>query len=235
MLTEGAENIARWSGRYPVAFRGGGFHSDLITLKVLKALNIPIESSLNSPHHVLAEVYPINRVAVFDGLVELPVFVYTENLLFKRRHKVLDTETLSLREMIALTDTAVAHDVRTLVVIMHSFSFCRDYYCPLKDNAEKFKRFLDYLAGRADIEVITVRQFWKRYQKQPESFVGSGFEPQTGYAYAVYRSFARFNHGLEYRLFALTNVGIAVVLMVILVLFLRCATAKRQRATRPCR
>jgi hypothetical protein len=57
ILREGADNIERWSGRYPIAFRGGAFDADLTTLKALRALNIPIESSLNRPSHVLASAF----------------------------------------------------------------------------------------------------------------------------------------------------------------------------------
>lgn len=220
IIGEGARNIEKWSGRYPIAFRGGGFDADVNTLKALRALNIPVDSSLSNPGHQLATRLPINKVEEYEGIVEVPLFNYTEDLILKRSLRHLDIESNTLLEQKYLLNEAVNNGVRTVVLMMHSFSFCRPGYgCPIEENIQRFDNLLAYIKAVPDIKVITFKEFWDRYQANAESFLGTGYIPSTNYFHTLHRSLVRFDQGVKNKLFFLGNVAFVIVLTAILALF----------------
>ena len=220
IISEGARNIEKWSGSYPVAFRGGGFDADFNTLKALRALNIPVDSSLSNPGHQLATTLPINNVGEYEGIVEVPLFNYTEDLILKRSIRHLDIESNTLIEQKYLLNEAIKNGTRTVVLLMHSFSFCRPGYgCPIEENIERFDNLLAYIKTVPDIKVITFKEFWDRYQTNAESFLGEGNIPSTTYFHTLHRSFVRFDQGVKNKLFFLGNVVVLIALTLIMVLF----------------
>ena len=220
IIGEGARNIEKWSGRYPVAFRGGGFEADVNTLKALRALNIPVDSSLTGPGHQLATKLPLNKVGEYEGIIEVPLFNYTEDLILKKSIRYLDIESNSLLEQKYLLNEAIKNGTRTVVLIMHSFSFCRPGYgCPIEKNIERFDNLLAYIKTVPGIKVITFKEFWDRYQVNAESFLGEGDIPSTTYFHTLYRSFVRFDQGIKNKLFFLGNVALLIVLTSIMVFF----------------
>lgn len=220
IISEGALNIEKWSGRYPVAFRGGGFDADVNTLKALRVLNIPVDSSLYNPGHQLATKLPVNKVGEYEGIVEVPLFNYTEDLILKRLPRVLDIESNTLLEQKYLLNEAIKNGIRTAVLLMHSFSFCRPGYgCPIEKNIERFDNLLAYIKTVPDIKVMTFREFWDMYQASPETFLGESHIPRTKYFHTLHRSFVRFDQGLKNKLFLLGNVAVIIGLTSIMVIF----------------
>jgi len=220
IIKEGAQNIAKWSGRYPVAFRGGGFDADINTLSALRALNIPIDSSLSQPGHPLATVYPINQVSEWKGVVEVPLFNYTEDLIFRKSIRFLDIESTTLLEQKYLLDEAAKNDIRTVVLLMHSFSFCRPGLgCPIRENIDRFDKLLEHIKKTSEIEVITFREFWNRYQDNPEQFRGDANIPTTNYLHTLHRSFVRFDQGIKNKIFFIVNLVLLVSLFILIAYF----------------
>jgi len=220
IISEGAQNIEKWSGRYPVAFRGGAFDADINTLKALRTLNIPIDSSLSGPGHKLATILPINKVGEYEGIVEVPLFNYMEDLILKRGLRYLDIESSTLLEHKYLLNEAIKNGTRTVVLMMHSSSFCRPGYgCPIEKNIERFDNLLAYIKTAPDIKVITFKEFWDRYQVSAELFLGEGDIPSTTYFHTLYRSFIRFDQGIKNKLFFLGNVVVLIAVIAITVLF----------------
>jgi hypothetical protein len=217
ILKEGAENILEWSGAYPVAFRGGSFDADATTLKVLQSLNIHIDSSLSSPDHDLARELPVNMVSEYGSLVEVPLYNYVDlGIGSFRRYRIFDIESATLLELKYLVDAAIQDHLGTIVLLMHSTSFCRpEFSCPIQQNLDRFDDFLSYVGSVPEVEVITINDFWQQYMLNREAFVGSGIVPETGYFLTLYRSIVRFNQGINNRVF----VGINVVIFILLFLF----------------
>lgn len=220
IIGEGARNIEKWSGRYPVAFRGGGFDADFNTLKALRALNIPVDSSLFNPGHQLATKLPVNNVGEYEGIVEVPLYNYTEDLILRKFPRILDIESNTLLEQKYLLNEAIKKGTRAVVLLMHSFSFCRPGYgCPIDSNIERFNNLLAYINTVPDIKVITFREFWDMYQEKPESFLGDSHIPRTNYFHTLHRSFIRFDQGVKNKLFLLGNVAAFMALASIMVFF----------------
>jgi hypothetical protein len=81
--------------------------------------------------------------------------------------------------------------------------------CPIEANIRRFDKLLDYLAGRqADFRVMTLRDFWQAYEKDPQAYLRPVPDrlPEVGYWLTLYRSAVRFNHGWMNVVFLLGNV-----------------------------
>lgn len=219
LMREGARNIERWSGRYPVAFRAGALQADVGTLKALKELGIGIDSSLSGPHHELAAVLPVNQLALYEGVLEVPLLAYEENLLVTRRVRFLDQESAILAEQVSLLDQAARTGVGAVPLLMHSFSFCDPAIaCPIQENIERFDALLEYIARHPDrFQVMTVRDFWAAYQRDPQAYLGapSSRLPEISYWLTLRRSLVRFNHGWMNVVFLLGNLLVVVVFLAI--------------------
>lgn len=218
IISEGARNIERWSGKYPVAYRAGSYAADFNTLKALQTLDIPIDSSSNGPDHVFASKLPINRIGEYGGIVEVPLFNYTEDIIFRKSIRFFDIESTTLLEARHLLDEAVKHDLRSVLLMMHSFSFCRaEFGCPINSNIERFDQLLAHINTLPEVQATTFREFWDRYQSDPEAFTGGNHMPTTTYFHTLHRSFVRFDQGIRNKIFALSNVALITILMLIIV------------------
>ncbi|MBI5618891.1 MAG: hypothetical protein HY943_21660 [Gammaproteobacteria bacterium] len=223
ILKEGADAIREWTGGRPLlAYRGGGYVADENTLKALRALEVPIDMSLSGPEHPLARRLPLNKAAELEGMLEIPLYDFTENLFGHKRNKHLDVETTSWPEQRAIIEEGIAHDVRVIVLMLHSFSFCEATRgCPAQASIDRFAKLLDYLKARPDVKVVTVSALWDAYRKDPTILTGgSGHVPETGYWLTLRRSAERFDEGWSNRLFLLGNLfaclailGVAVRLL----------------------
>lgn len=234
VVREGARNIERWSGRYPIAYRGGALQADLNTLKALKALDIKIDSSLSGPQHPLAAVLPVNQLAVHDGVLEVPLLAYEENLLVSRRLRFLDQQSAILGEQRHLLEQAAELGVVAVPLLMHSFSFCDPRVaCPIEANIARFDALLDYLDRRQDrFRVMTLREFWEAYQQDPQAYLRAppARLPEVGYWLTLYRSLERFNQGWMNVAFLLGNLVAWLVLLATLVWSARRWRQRRQAA-----
>lgn len=214
ILQEGAANIARWSGRYPVAFRGGGYDADETTLRALSALGIGVDSSLSGPDHELARVLPVNRLGRYAGVLEIPLLAYRENILVSKRFRHLDIESSTLLEQKAVLADAVELGLPAAVIMMHSFSFCRDgEACPHTRKISRFEALLQHIKVSPDLRVMTVLDYW---ESQPE--VGDAANtlpsmPEVGYWLTLYRAFVRIDEGGMNAAFALANLAVLVGLL----------------------
>lgn len=232
LLRQGAANIERWSGRFPVAFRGGAYDADAVTLAALGELGIGIDSSLSGPAHRLARVLPVNRPALYDGVLEVPLFTYRENLVLLKRDRHLDLESSTLAEQKYLLGEAARLGIDPVVVMMHSFSFCRkDWACPNTGNIERFGGLLDYLRDTPGMKVATVREFWQESAGSIPAAAGPGPVPEIGYGFTLYRSVVRFNDGWKNRAFVLAHVA-ALAAFAALVAFLARRARRRAAAAR---
>jgi len=217
ILREGALNLERWSGRYPIAFRGGALAADENTLKALAAVGIPIDSSVSGPQHSLAGVLPVNQLGVHAGILEIPLLAFEEDLVLKRRSRFLDQESSTLAEQTSLLEQAASRGVGAVPLLMHSFSFCDPANaCPVPENIERFDALLGYLAARPErFSVLTMTEFWSRYQRDPAAFTSAVTDdlPRVSYWLVLRRSVERFNRGWMNVAFLLGNVAAALTLL----------------------
>ncbi|MDP2325174.1 MAG: polysaccharide deacetylase family protein [Gammaproteobacteria bacterium] len=217
VLREGARNIERWTGHYPVAFRGGALRADANTLRALAALNIKIDSSFSGPGHELEGVLPVNQLTLHEGVLEMPLLAYGENLPLISRVRFLDQESSIEQEQIYLLDQAAKMGIGAVPLIMHSFSFCDpELVCPVPKHVERFDALLGSIARQPErFTVMTMREFWAAYERNPQAYLlpPSGKMPTVSYWLVLRRSLARFDQGWMNVAFLFANLVAAVALL----------------------
>jgi MoaA/NifB/PqqE/SkfB family radical SAM enzyme len=119
-----------------------------------------------------------------------------------------DINADSLAELCFVVDRAASEGVAAVSVLMHSFSFVgrnRDStrFWPAPKELHKFERFLEHVAGRADVEVVTFRELADRLRARPELLDGPDFAPTAGLVRTYCRSWERFDVGWKNKALAL--------------------------------
>jgi len=232
LLREGAANIERWSGKYPVAFRGGGFDADETTIEALARIGIRIDSSLNGPTHALANVFDANRLSSRYGVLEVPLTAYAEELPGHRSYRFLDVESSTFDEFRSILESP--DRPRVVMVLMHSISFCRPQFnCPNSRNINRFDAMVKHASSRLGTRVVTLAELWNAYASNQAAFVDNENRslPSISYWQVLQRSAERFSDGWKNQLFLLGNIGLALLLVVFVGWALRQAM-RRMQSTR---
>jgi hypothetical protein len=211
VLREGALNIERWSGRYPVAFRGGALRADVNTLRALSALNIKMDSSFSGPGHELAGLLPVNQLVLHEGVLEMPLLAYGENLPLTGRVRFLDLESSIVQEQLFLLQQAAEMGVGAVPLIMHSFSFCEPAVaCPIPKHIKRFDVLLENIARQPErFKVMTMLEFWASYEQDPQAYLRAppANLPEVTYGMVLRRSLARFDQGWMNVVFVVANLA----------------------------
>jgi len=201
----------------PLAHRAGGLLANADTLRALEASGVPLDSSVAVGHidYALGEgVRPSNVPRRIGGVAEVPVTTFVQMRLggwAPRRHFDLNADSLS--ELKFVVGRAAAEGVAAVCLLMHSFSFVRRYpggerFEPAENECRKFERFLDYVVGRNDVEVVTFAELARRLEAEPRLLEGPDFEPVSGLVRSYCRCWERFGTGWKSKAFA---VGLPLV------------------------
>ena len=228
LMENGKEMINKWIGEYPIAHRAGGFGADHNTLQVLRNLDIPIDSSyISSPYCKLdKEKLDSNIVQVSDeGVIELPVTRFTQFKLGKfQPKKPFDINANTLRELKFILSAAKKANIKVVTLLMHSFSFLkrnkdRTVFSPNKGDMKKFEQLIEFIVRDKDFEIITVKEFYKRYNNNPESFKGKEWLPVTGYVRSAMRAFRYINKGKGNQLIAMFVIFFVLIFVFLILSF----------------
>jgi len=206
-----AEVFRRMCDGALVAHRAGGLWLNADSLRALEAAGIPIDASLGVGCHD----YDLGGAAVANvprrlgGLAEVPVTTFAQ-MRFGAWSLVraFDINADSLAELRFVVDRAAAEGVTAISLLMHSFSFIgrnresTDFW-PEEGEVRKFERFLDCVAARDDVEVVTFRELAARLEVEPALLDGPDFAPTAGVVRTYGRSWARFHTGWKSKAFAL--------------------------------
>ena len=200
LIKEGKELFHSWIGEYPIAHRAGGLAANRATLIALERNGIPVDSSMvrGSSFCKLEGVLPTqNAICVSDGVIEVPVTSFTQIKLGDLKlYRTLDINADTLSELIHVTKAAKKKGIRTVNLLMHSFSFLtrskdRTKFKPNLADMNKFERYLKFLKNEPDIEVITIKDLYNLYSSNPKALDGIDYVPYSGFI----RTFARiFKH-----------------------------------------
>jgi len=123
-----------------------------------------------------------------------------------------DINADSLAELRYVVSRAAAEGVAAVTLLMHSFSFIgrngdSTAFWPEPGEARKFEAFLDWVAAREDVEVVTFRELAERLKAEPSLLDGPDFAPTAGVLRTYGRSWARFHTGWKSKAFALGRRG----------------------------
>ena len=140
-------------------------------------------------------------------VVEVPLTVFTQFSLGKiRPYRNFDINADTLSELIDVIKQAREKDIRTLTLLLHSFSFLkrdktRTKFEPNVKDLIKFEKLLNYIKNDANLEVVTIKDFYHLYSKNPELFYSPDFVPNSGLARTFIRCCKHFNRGIKNKIF----------------------------------
>jgi len=194
-----AEYFRRLCGREPLAHRAGGLWCNAATFQALAEVGIRLDSSVARGYHdyPLADEPP-NVPRRLGPVAEVPVTVFAQLKVGRWvswRH--FDINACTLAELRFVVEAAAREGVAALCLLMHSFSFLRrgkrgQVAGPAPEEARKFDRFLDQVAGRPDVEVLTFHELAERLDSNPSILEGPDFVPVSGPWRTYCRSWQRF-------------------------------------------
>ncbi len=216
ILRAGVEFIKRATGQIVIAHRAGGYLANYDTLVACRQVGIMSEYSHNRGYHgegFAAPPLTTNKAVVYDGVLCIPVTNYVQAGLSNWKSiRFLDIEASSPQEIKEVVRQLQSHGVRTVVIMMHSFSFSR-----FGEPNERVERALDDLLGEfvadPDIRVVTARQLYEIWRKNPEALKGRDYLPTTGWWMTYCRAWQRLGEGWKNVVVALTPPG-GVVLVI---------------------
>jgi len=161
LLEQGAMLFRRFSGRSPKAFRAGCFAAGLATLRCLRTLEIPLDTSFNPCYCSCSfpgETLAPNQVQQIEGVWELPPTVARSPLREGfGGFKPADPVSLSVTELRLMLETGVAQGQQHFVIVFHSFSMVKpkdETYGAMRPNRiviRRLENLMQYLASRSDL------------------------------------------------------------------------------------
>lgn len=192
IIKYGSEFIKKYTGKYPVSHRGGGYRCNEITFDVLRNLGYKVDSSVYYSNTGTGNRFryfnALNQVTDINGLIEFPVINAFNNNGDLRK---LDPNSMTAQEIIdVIEQMKKREDFNAAQLMFHSFSFIEqktdnDSISPFwiagahpaygvsKQLTERFETILDYLYHDPDIEVVTFEEYMAMNLSIP-SFWGDG-------------------------------------------------------------
>jgi len=195
ILRTALEQIKRWTGEDPVAHRAGAYGVDEDTFVALREVGIPIDSSSFYGHRNCRAVITKNEVVEYKGIVEVPITIFQRsrrvrlgNWTSRRESNFVktDIDAAGLDELKSFVQQAKENNIKLMNLFLHSYSFLKfdanfTHFEPDWEDIEKFDKFLSFVVSDPEIRVITMREFYRLYQENPEQFQGSDYVPIVNY------------------------------------------------------
>lgn len=229
ILQTGKELLEGWTGEKVVAHRAGCYAANADTLAACRQAGIDVEMSWNSasPECSLAAGSLMNAPFVRDGVLCVPVTSYIQAQAGSWRSlRFADVESSTPAEIGKILADLRRQDVRTLVIMMHSFSFTRNgRYQPRA--AEALETMLDVVQATPGARVVTARQLHAIWQADPKALTGGECVPQTGWLLLYQRAWLRLDEGWKNIVVALAP---PVLTAAVLVLFVGRLRRRRKKA-----
>ena len=179
ILRQGQALFREWFGQEPVAHRAGDWAANADTLRALRAVGIPVDSSLffGWPACALRDgLRPSNRPRMLDGVLEVPPTVfYSPGFGVCAPHRLLTTDGHSYGELRSVLRQLARGTAAVAVSVFHSFSLLewnrrRTRYWVARRKLEAFERLIEDIARTG--QGRTFRELHARYQEDPASIAG---------------------------------------------------------------
>lgn len=198
VLEHGMEMLYKWTGVYPIAHRSGGYSVNKDTLRALKSVGIPIDSSMYYGHPNSHETWSRNAIIKKDGIIELPVtlanYVRSFNILNKKiklfeRSMKTDIDFFDYSEFRKYYFSAKKQNIKLLNLFMHSYSLIKtnndfNKFSPNRTIEYKLEQTLEWLSSKQDVQIISCKDFLKLFQDNEEFYYGPDNVPEISLKYS---------------------------------------------------
>ena len=193
ILRYGLARFQEWFGEAPVAHRAGDWAANDDTLRALRAVGIPMDSSwyYGWPDCAVGNgERPSLQPRVIEGVLEIPptVFLSPGFGLF-RPYRLFTTDGQPGGELLSVLRSLRRGPPALVVSVFHSFSFLewnrrRTRYWVARRKMTAFTRFLTEVA-RAGDGSLTMRELHAAYAQDPADVLGRRGELPRSPAYFV--------------------------------------------------
>lgn len=233
MFQQGIAEFARWGVPHPVAYRAGNYAVDKETLEMLPSLGIKIDSSIFPNEPGTAVPLPradANRFTKIDGVYELPItLIRFFPLPGYLATTALDLDRTIWKEQRSALDQLASHKVPVATIFLHFHTFytfdrpARNFE-PLnvtgvdRENIAEFDAVLNMLSRDKRFRVVTARELWDIFVKDPQALQGPAFIPYTGVLMTYERAWAHFfGHGIKNKILILAPIVAVAILTLLMV------------------
>ena len=174
ILRWGAEFIHSSTGHYPVSHRAGGYGANINTLKALKEVGVPMDSSMFTHSNCKLNL-SLKNVSDVDGVFEIPITGFERNQQLHaginfgiRRHNFFRTglDDCSIDDLMWYVDQARSGGDSVMNLFMHSYSLLNfdesfTWFKPNFNNLKILQRFLSYVNRMPDVKILSMNDFYK--------------------------------------------------------------------------
>jgi len=231
LYKQGISELTGLGVPHPIAFRAGNYALDRETLEMLPSLGIKIDSSIfpNEP----ASAVPLprddaNRFVKINGVFELPItLIRFLPLPGYWATTALDLDRTIWSEQQTTLDQLASHEVPVATIFLHFhtfYTFARPTkaFDPLTvtevnwENIAELDAVLTMLAHDPRFRVVTVRDLWDIFIRDPQALQGPAFIPYTGVLMTYERAWAHFfGHGIKNKILILFPIMAVAMLMLL--------------------
>ena len=187
LLKRGRTIFRKLLGKTPIAFRAGCYGASLSTLSALEKVGIRYDSSFNSMFRgsscLIDTASGTNTPWQVGTVWEVPVTSFETGAWGMRRFKGLEVSAVSLWEMKQLLEKALYLPMKTVVVIVHSFSLLKIKDLQFRQIRpdflviSRFRGLCEFLRRRSeDFRVVTFSdepEFKTEYNQTPIPHMGT--------------------------------------------------------------
>ncbi len=185
VLDHGISLLQKWTGKRPTVHRSGGYSIDENTIRALRDVGIPMDSSMHVAHSNSKVTWATNRLVHRHGLLELPITVLRNSIELPLRSESpgrfygklfnTDMDCCRLEDFLGYVDQGIPLNVKVMNLFMHSYSLLQfdPYYKTIRPSprqAEKLDDLLDALGKRKDVQLMSCDELLGAFQHDPESF-----------------------------------------------------------------
>ncbi len=197
IISEGTQLIKEFSGRLPIAHRGGAYSANKDTFIVLKENKIMVDSSIFISSENSKLSFPPNSIKEENQIVELPITVFKRIKYVKFLKKPLilrkdtiktDIDSASYNELAAFIKQGKDFGLKIMCLFLHSYSLLNFdvrfiNFKPDYNDLEKFIKLLKFISDDKELEVITMDEFYSMYRENKELFYSSSYLPEISTPY----------------------------------------------------
>lgn len=196
ILRQGIELFRELAGEDPIAHRGGHYYGiNQQTMEALRAVNIPLDSTMFYGFPNCKVTWSKNCLIEKDGLIEFPVTgFYREfylnlgwrRMLRKQQFVKTDLCWATKEELLGFIGQAKELGLRVMNFFMHSHSLSEMSSGKTdKENTAKLTGILRSIAEDPELELLTMKEFYLRYRKNPAEFCSKDLVPKREIEYTI--------------------------------------------------
>jgi peptidoglycan/xylan/chitin deacetylase (PgdA/CDA1 family) len=200
ILATGSTLLQEWTARPPIAHRAGNYAANQDTLEACRQAGISMDFSHNMawPTCRLSQSgITKNAPVVANGVLCVPVTAYCQLWVGAWQSlRFPDIESSSPEEVRKVISDLQQHDVRTAVIMMHSFSFSR-FGKPNRRVERALDELLAGLVADPKVRVVSARQLYDIWRADPQALAGGDYLPTTGWWMTYCRAWQRLDEGWQ--------------------------------------